>query len=160
MALTLEEKAAALGASAPFAGFTDTGKQIFAGLAQERLFPEGSPLFVEGAPGDALLVVVSGAVRLTQRRPGGEERVVGEAGPGDALGELAVLAPTVRQVTAVAAADCVALAVTHADFLALAPQKPQACLKLATAIAGLLSRRLADGRDALRDALARATPAA
>ncbi len=154
--MTVEEKMEALGASALFADFTDTGKRIFATVAQEKRAPAGSPLFVENMVGEALYVVVSGEVRLTQRRPEGGDREVGQAGPGDHLGELAVLAPSVRLVSAVARTDCHVLEISQRDFLALAPQKPQACLKLATAVAAVLARRAGDARELLRDALGRA----
>ncbi len=154
--MTVEEKMEALGASALFAEFTDTGKRIFATIAQEKRVPAGAPLFVENMVGESLFVVVSGAVRLSQKRPEGE-REAGQVGAGEALGELAVLAPTVRLVSAVAAADTQVLEISQRDFLALAPQKPQACLKLATAVAGLLARRMGESRDLLREALARVT---
>jgi len=154
--MTVEEKMQALGASALFAEFTDTGKRIFATIAQEKRAPAGSPIFVENMVGEALYVVVSGAVRLTQRRAEGGDREVGQAGPGDHLGELAVLAPSVRLVSAVAASECHLLEIGQRDFLALAPQKPQACLKLATAVAAALAHRASDAREILREALARA----
>jgi len=154
--MTVEEKMEALGASALFAEFTDTGKRIFATIATEKRVPAGAPLFVENMVGESLFVVVAGGVRLSQKRPEGGEREAGQVGAGEALGELAVLAPTVRLVSAVAAADTQVLEISQRDFLALAPQKPQACLKLATAIAGQLARRMAESRDLLREALARA----
>lgn len=152
--MTVEEKMGALGATPLFADFTDTGKRIFATIAQEKRIPAGAPLFAENMVGESLFVVVSGGVRLSQKRPEGE-REAGQVGAGEALGELAVLAPTVRLVSAVAAADTLVLEIGQRDFLALAPQKPQACLKLATAIATQLARRLGESRDLLRDALAR-----
>ena len=158
-AMTLEEKMEALGASSLFGEFTDTGKRIFATIARERRFPAGSPLFVENQVGESLFIVVLGEVRLTQRRGEGMEREVGRVGKGDHLGELAVLAPSVRLLSAVAQADCLALEIGQRDFLTLAPQKPQACLKLATAVAAQLARRASDSRELLRDALARALPA-
>jgi len=152
--MTVEEKMEALGASPLFAEFTDTGKRIFATIAQEKRVPAGAPIFVENMVGESLFVVVAGGVRLSQKRPEGE-REAGQVGAGEALGELAVLAPTVRLVSAVAAVDTQVLEISQRDFLALAPQKPQACLKLATAVAALLARRMGDSRDLLREALAR-----
>jgi CRP-like cAMP-binding protein len=153
--MTPDQKAAALGGSALFADFTDTGKHIFAGIAAARTIAAGTPLFQENQAGESLFLVVAGTVRLTQHRAEGGEREVGLAGPGEALGELAVLAPGVRLLTAVAQTDCQVLEIGQKDFTALAPQKPQACLKLAIAIASRLARRVAESRDLLRDALAR-----
>jgi CRP/FNR family cyclic AMP-dependent transcriptional regulator len=68
-----------------------------------------------------------------------------------------VLAPSVRMLSATAADDCLVLEISQRDFLTLAPQKPQACLKLATSIAAQMARRAAESRDLLRDALARSS---
>ena len=55
-----------------------------------------------------------------------------------------------RLVSAVAETPCELVEITQRDFYRLQPQKPQACLKLALAIAADLARKLAEGRDALR----------
>jgi CRP-like cAMP-binding protein len=154
--MTPEEKMEALGASSLFGEFTDTGKRIFASIARERRVAAGSPLFVENQVGEAMYIVVAGEMRLLQHKPEGGDREVAQAGPGDHLGELSVLAPTVRLVTAMAHTDCQVLEIAQRDFMELAPKKPQACLKLATAVAGQLARRVGDSRELLRDALARA----
>jgi len=151
--MTPDEVMVALGRAAVFRDFTQTGLRIFATIAVEKRVPAGSPLFVEGMVGESMLVVVGGAVRLVQRQGDGAEREVGRVGPGDQLGDLAVLTPSVRLVTALAADDCTVLEIAQRDFLRLAPQKPQACLKLATAVVALFARRAADARELLRDAL-------
>jgi CRP-like cAMP-binding protein len=99
--------------------------------------------------GESLFIVKSGTVRLT-RRDGGAEREVATVGPGSHLGELALLARTVRLVSAVAATPCELVELTQRDFYRLQPQKPQACLKLSLAIAADLAQRLNENRDALR----------
>lgn len=137
-----------------FRDFTDTGLRIFASVAREKALPVGSPLFAENMVGESLYVVVSGTVRITRRAPDGE-RELGILGPGDHLGSLAVLARSIRLVSAVAATPCQVLELTHADFVRLQPEKPQACLKLAVAVATDLAARVAENRDALRELPAR-----
>jgi hypothetical protein len=56
----------------------------------------------------------------------------------------------VRLVSAVAETPCELVEITQRDYYRLQPQKPQACLKLALAIAADLARKMADGREALR----------
>lgn len=154
--MTPDEVALVLAAAPVFKDFTETGLRIFAAVAVEKRLAAGTVLFAENAVGESMFVVVQGAFRLTQRKPEGGDREVGQVGPGDQLGELAVLTPSVRMVSAVATVDSLVLEIAQRDFLGLAPQKPQACLKLATSIAAQLARRAADSRDLLRDALARA----
>ena len=138
-----------LQASRLFSEFSETGLNIFAAIASERSVPAGTPIFAENMAGESLFIVRSGAVRITAR-VGGEERTLAVLGPGEHLGELALLARSVRLVSAVADTPCELLEIAQRDFYQLQPQKPQACLKLALAIAADLARRLGEERDALR----------
>jgi CRP-like cAMP-binding protein len=143
--------AEALQQSSLFRGFSETGIQIFASIATEKSLPAGAPLFAENMVGDSMFIVKSGTVRITSR-DGQEERTLTLVGAGDHLGELALLARSVRLVSAVADTDCELVEITQRDYYRLQPQKPQACLKLALAIAADLARKMAEGRDALRAA--------
>lgn len=140
----------ALQRSPLFRDFTETGLRIFASVARERAVPAGSPIFVEGAAGESLFILKSGSVRVTRTGADGE-RELARLGPGEHLGAAALLAPSVRLVSAVAATPCEVLELAHADFVLLQPQKPQACLKLAVAIAADLAARVAENREVLRD---------
>ncbi len=140
----------ALQRSSLFRDFTETGLRIFASVAREKSLPAGSPLFVENMVGESLFVVVSGTVRITRRGPDGD-RELAILGPGEHLGALAVLARSIRLVSAVAATPCQVLELTRADFVRLQPDKPQACLKLAVAVATDLATRVAENREAFRD---------
>ena len=137
-----------------FRDFTETGLRIFAGIAQEKAVPAGTPLFVENMVGESLFIVKSGTVRITQRTPEGE-RELATLGAGEHLGEMALLGKSVRLVSAVAATECEVVEITQRDFANLQPQKPQACLKLALAIGGDLVAKVAQSRDVLRDLLGR-----
>jgi len=134
--------------NALFKGFTEVGLRVFAGIAQEKSIPAGTPLFVENMVGESLFIVKTGAVRITQRVEGGE-RELAVLGPGEHLGGLALLGNTVRLVSATAVTPCEVLELAHRDFVRLQPEKPQACLKLALALAGDLAARFAESRDIL-----------
>lgn len=132
-----------------FRDFSETGLNIFAAIASEKSVPAGAPLFAENMVGDSMFIVVSGTVRITSRSEEGE-RTLAVLGPGEYLGELALLARSVRLVSAVAETPCELVEITQRDYYRIQPQKPQACLKLALAIAADLAHKLAEGRDALR----------
>jgi CRP-like cAMP-binding protein len=144
----------ALQGSALFREFTDTGLRIFAEIAHPKLIPAGSPIFVENMVGESLFIVKSGTVRITQRTAEGE-RELATLGPGEHLGELGVLAKSVRLVSAVAATPCEVLEITHREFFKKATEKPAACLKLALAIAADLAQRVGESRELLRDLASR-----
>jgi CRP-like cAMP-binding protein len=139
----------ALQKSTLFREFSETGLHIFAAIASEKSVPAGAPLFAENMVGDSMFIVVSGNVRITSRSGEGE-RTIALLGPGEHLGELALLARSVRLVSAVAETPCELVEIAQRDYYRLQPQKPQACLKLALAIAADLAHKLAEGRDALR----------
>lgn len=138
-----------LQSSALFKEFTETGLKIFAAVAQEKAIPAGSPIFVENMLGESLFIVRSGTVRIT-RRDGAGEKDLAVVGPGEHLGEVALLAKSVRLVSAIAATPCEVVEIAQRDFFRLAPEKPQACLKLALAIAADVARQVSEGRDLLR----------
>lgn len=140
----------ALQRSSLFKDFTETGLRIFAAVAVEKTVPAGTPLFVEAMAGESLFILKSGKVRITQRADKAE-RELAVLGPGDHLGELALLARSTRLVSAVAATDCEVVELTQRDFARLQPQKPQACLKLALAIAADLAARVGENRELLRE---------
>jgi CRP-like cAMP-binding protein len=144
----------ALQVSPLFKEFTDTGLRIFAEIAHPKLIPAGSPIFVENMVGESLFIVKSGTVRLSQRTAEGE-RELAVLGPGEHLGELGVLAKSVRLVSAVAATPCEVLEITHREFFKKATEKPAACLKLALAIAADLAERVGESRELLRELAAR-----
>ncbi len=141
-----------------FKDFTETGLRIFASVAQEKAIPAGAPLFVEDMVGESLVIVKSGTVRITQKI-GDAERELAVLGAGEHLGELALLGKSIRLVSAVAATRCEVLEISQRDFARLQPQKPQACLKLALAIAADVAAKAADAREMLRELASTRKPA-
>ena len=142
-----------LRANTLFKGFTDTGLQILAGIAAERTFPAGSPLFVENMVADFCLLIGDGTVKLTAKGPGGEEVPLGEVTSGDAIGALSLINPGQRMCTATAASNVVAAEIRLADFQKRMAQKPQACLKLLMNIVTDFGQRMNDNRDNLKSLL-------
>jgi CRP/FNR family cyclic AMP-dependent transcriptional regulator len=132
-----------------FRDFSETGINIFATVASEKSVPAGAPIFAENMVGESMFIVKSGSVRIAIRE-GQAERTLAVLGPGEHVGELALLVRSVRLVSAVAESPCELVELAQRDFYRLQPQKPQACLKLALAIAADLARKLAEGREELR----------
>ncbi len=145
----------ALKACSLFKGFTDTGLQIVAGIATERAFPKGVPLFVENMVADAMLIIIDGRVRLTTKSPAGDEVPVGELGAGDYLGELSLISQGQRLCTATATSQVTALEVRFSDFQRLLAQKPQACMKLLMGIVASFGQKVLDNKDNFKALLAK-----
>jgi CRP-like cAMP-binding protein len=135
-----------------FKDFTETGLTILLGIAQEKSFPKGSPLFVESMVGDSMFIVVTGQVRLTTKK-NNQEIALGELGGGDALGELSLIQQGQRLCTATALTPVSALELRAGDFQKLMAQKPQACIKLLMAVVSSFAQRVSENREVFKAVL-------
>jgi CRP/FNR family cyclic AMP-dependent transcriptional regulator len=80
-----------LGEQFLLAQFDEATLDRLAAESHLRRLARGQVLFVAGEPSDALMVVSSGRLRVLVRSLHGEELVLGLVGPGDAVGDLAML---------------------------------------------------------------------
>jgi CRP-like cAMP-binding protein len=86
-----------------------------------------------------MFVIVHGLVRITRRTPEGDVSLR-VCGPGDQLGELAILLGRPRTATATAEGGPVrALVVGGADVKAILRERPDAALAMLTSLAERLS---------------------
>ncbi len=132
-----------------FGGFTETGIGIIAGIAAQKSYPVGTPLFAESMVSDSLLVIGDGRVTLTTRTERGDVPI-GELGPGDWMGELSLINPGQRICTATATAPVIAWEIRQGDFHKLMATKPQACMKLLMAICTTFGAKVTANKDALK----------
>lgn len=132
-----------LKSNALFSNFTDTGIQILATVAQEKRVPSGAPLFVEHMIGDGLYIVAEGRIRLALRGPDGTVTPLALLGPGESLGEAALLRAGPRLCSATAEGDARVVEIARRDIAQLQRTKPQACLKLLMGVVETLGERLA-----------------
>ena len=84
-----------------------------------RRFKAGSTLMHEGSPGAEVLMLLSGRVKASVTNADGREVVLGFQGPGDLVGELALIDDRPRSSTVEALEPVEALAVSAPDFRAL-----------------------------------------
>lgn len=98
----------------------------------------GEILYSTGDPGDALYVVISGRLRATVTESDGCERMVGEMGRGEMLGELEVLTGDPRSVTVRAVRDSELVRLGRGHLLALSQQH----LEVMAQINAMIARRL------------------
>ncbi len=154
--MAMQGAAQALSKCDLFKGFSETGLAILATIAAERSVRAGMPLFVEGMASDAMYVVQTGSVQVVLKRPDRTDQPLATLGPGEALGQMALLhASGARLVSAVASEDTLVLELRARDFQRLQAQKPQACLKLMMAIASQVGSSLDGMRNVLVEAALR-----
>jgi aspartate ammonia-lyase len=91
-----------------FAGLGGDALELLAGAATSRKFSAGATLFGEGSPRQACYVIEEGQAEILRTRDGEPERLA-VLGPGDALGEGALLHESLHTVTARALTDLTAV---------------------------------------------------
>lgn len=96
---------------------------------------EGHELVREGDRGLEFFVIVSGRAKVTRRG-----RKVGELGPGDFFGELALLIDADRNATVTALAPMEAIVLSRGDFEAAMADAPRMTRRIMSGMA----RRLAE----------------
>ncbi len=84
----------------------------------------GEVIFSQGDEGDALYVVVSGAVKISAESVDGREAIIGEVRPGETFGELVLIDAAARSATATAVEDTVTLRLPRDAFSALLDADP------------------------------------
>jgi CRP/FNR family cyclic AMP-dependent transcriptional regulator len=123
-----------------FTGLDEPTLRVLAERSVERSFRRHSRLFFQGDPGDGLFVVASGLVKVVVTSEEGEEMVLVTLGPGEALGELAVVDGGPRSASAEALEPTSALLITRPVLLELAARDPTLTEALLRALGGLLRR--------------------
>jgi CRP/FNR family cyclic AMP-dependent transcriptional regulator len=98
--------------------------------AHRRRYRAGTPIFQFGDPGDSMMAVLSGTVRIARPAVGGRELVLTDAGAGDLFGEIAMLDGAERSAGAAALTNCEVLVLERSDSLRFLRSNPEACLKL------------------------------
>ena len=103
--------------------------RILAIGAEARYLHDGAVLFYSGDPADAGYVIQEGSL-LLQPADAADERDEVTAGPGTLLGELALLAETVRPATATATQPSTVIRISRSLFLKMLEGYPVAAKKL------------------------------
>ena len=121
-----------------FAGLSGDSLRRIAGVMTEFEAAPGQVLIQQGQPGSGLLVVEAGTVVVE-----GPGKPPVELGPGEFVGELALLTPEGNHTARVRAkSPAVLLAIGRADFARLIEEEP----KIAVAMLSGLAARLAGTR--------------
>lgn len=107
----------------------------------------GEVIFRERDPGDSLHIVVQGNIRIVVLSPNGEEATIAMLGPGEFVGDLALLDGQPRSASAIASRTVKTLVVTRSDFSVWLKERPQAVFALLEA----LSQRVRRTNEALAD---------
>lgn len=131
--------AAELLARVPLLADLEAGElERIAQVAIPRSFPKGSRVFHEGDRSDACYVIREGEVRVTREHSDGRAIALATLGPGELVGELAMLDGGVRSASVEALTDIELLAVSATDMRGLLERNAGITTKLVIALADRL----------------------
>ena len=97
-----------------FVGLTDEEFTQLAGIFQQRHLAEGEILFRQGDPGDSLCLIQQGFVEIIAENNGHTKTLV-NLGPGQSVGEMALIDRGTRSATVRAATEDTIIAVVSRD---------------------------------------------
>lgn len=129
------EKILFLKSTALFGNVPSEDLAPLARVATVERFPVGATIVTEGEVGDRLYVLIAGKVAVTAR---GER--VATLGPGEAVGEMAVLDAAPRSASAIADEETTALCIGSEEFYEILHEQ----VEIAEGVIRMLTRRLRD----------------
>ncbi|GCE13185.1 cyclic nucleotide-binding domain-containing protein [Tengunoibacter tsumagoiensis] len=122
-----------------FSGLSKKELQFLTNSCQERTYTAGSTLFAQGDAGVGLYIVISGKVRIIHKsNPEADEEELRVLGPGEVIGEMALLDDLPRSASAIAIDDVKVLLLPVWEFRTILRNHPDITLNLLS----VLSRRL------------------
>jgi CRP-like cAMP-binding protein len=113
-----------------FRRLSDAEREALFARARTQRYAANESIFLMGAPGDSMVAVLSGTIRISLPSSDGKEIVLAILGPGEICGEIALLDGKERTADAKAATACSVVVLERRDVLAFFAQYPDAWSKL------------------------------
>jgi CRP-like cAMP-binding protein len=136
----------ALARSALFAGVSNGERAGIEKQATRRVYEKDEYIFFEGDPGEWLVFVAEGRVKMIKHSESGRETILATFGPGQIVGEVGVLVGEVYPATAQALEPTVTFSLRRDDYVELVRTHPD----LAWALIRELGRRLQRSHETIR----------
>ena len=114
-------------------------------------YPKDEEIFAKGSPGNSMMLVLQGSVRISSISLTGKEIVLNIINAGDIVGEIGMLDGGERSGDAVAMTDCELLVLNRRDFMPLLEHHADLCLTLIR----ILCQRLRQTSEQVEDLLFR-----
>jgi len=100
------------------------------GYARVEHYPAGREIFAKGSPGQSLMAVLRGSVKISSLSDSGKEIVFTIFHAGEIFGEIAVLDGDERSADATAMTDCELLVLHRRDLLPVLENRADLCMIL------------------------------
>src|SRR5262249_35869517 len=100
------------------------------GYTRVDRYPAGREIFAKGSPGQSLMAVLRGSIKISSLSSDGKEVVFRIINAGEIFGEIATLDGEERSAAAAAVSDCELLVLNRRDFLRMLEDRADHCIIL------------------------------
>lgn len=97
--------------------------------AKHAMLKRGAAIFSRGDPGNSLIAVISGTVKISVSSADGRSAILNLIGPGEIFGEVAVLDGQARTADARANTNCEIFVIDRREFLPFVRSHPALAMK-------------------------------
>jgi CRP-like cAMP-binding protein len=98
--------------------------------AKHSTLKRGTTIVSRGDPGNSLIVVISGTLKISVSSADGRSAILNLIGPGEIVGEVAVLDGLARTADVIANTNCEIFVIDRRDFLPFVRSQPALAMKL------------------------------
>lgn len=123
-----------------FGGLSPDERAAVGAFARIRALDAGETVFAIGSPGDQMMALLSGTIRISVSSSGGKELLLAMIQPGEVFGELAVLDGKERSADAVAETACTVAILDRRDIFSFFERNPSAWPSLVKVLCQRLRR--------------------
>lgn len=107
--------------------------EVFQDPEQHQAFPKGSVIIEEGREGSLMYVVIQGELEITLK-----DKLLAVAGPGEIVGEMALINSDIRSASVTARTDCVLASIDQVSFNSLLQHVPDFSMHVMKVLASRL----------------------
>ncbi len=130
-----------------FSELDQEARREIVAYAKPRNFAAGESICRFGDPGDSMMAVIRGTVRISLPAIKGREIILADLQTGELFGEIALLDGRARSANAMAHTKCELMVLDRRDLLPFLERNPAACIKLMEVLCARIRRsdeRMAD----------------
>ncbi len=113
-----------------FSALDQKARREIVAYAKPRSFAAGQSICRIGDPGDSMMAVIVGTVRISLPTANGKEIILADLQAGELFGEIALLDGKARSANATARTRCELMVLDRRDLLPFLERNPSASLKL------------------------------
>ena len=125
-----------------FADFSQEEMEKVRSISRKAKISQGEIIFQEGKPGDTLMLLDLGTLKLSKKTPQGEDQELIQLGTGTYLGEMSFFDQGLRSASAVAMEHCQITVIPIPALRSLLDQNPSMAAKFYQRMAMGIAQRL------------------